>query len=82
MTYDIFYIICGCIVLLTILAYAIDRIVKHIKGQDTETREKILQFTACLIEQGVKIPDDLLIKILRGNISLDELSKKFTKLAK
>lgn len=79
---DIFYTIVDCLILIVMVAYAVVLIIRKVKGQDTETREAILQFTACLIEQGVKIPDDLLVKILRGKITLDKLTQEVKSLVK
>lgn len=81
MTYDIFYIIVACIVLLYVLANAIIMIIRKAKGQDKESRETLLQFTANLIESGVEIPKDLLVKILRGTISLDKVSGEISRLS-
>lgn len=79
---SILEIILSVIVLAYITAKSIIALIRKVKGLDKESREAILEFTACLIEKGVKIPDELMVKILRGQIGLKKLSAEFNHLAK
>lgn len=79
---DILNTVVSICAILCVIVYFVVKAIRLIKGTDKDAWESQLKFAATLIEKGVTIPKDILVKLLRNELTDKEFADKVVTLSK